>query len=105
MDGFQHRIISDMDISVHSSFDTCMTKELLQDLRLHATFDCPCCVGVTECVHTEALNAGLITQLVKMRVIRAVLVWLSGSEIDKDQISHDHAPFLPRPAVCVFQHL
>ena len=90
---------------VHSGFDTCMTKELLQDFRLHATFDCPCCVGVPECVHAESLNAALVTQLVKMRVIGAVLVRLSGSEIDKDQIPHDHTPFLPRPAVCIFQHL
>ena len=78
-----------MDVFVHRSLDAGMTQQLLQHLGLHPAFDCPCCVGMSQGVHTEMLYTCPVTQLIQVRIIAAVLCGHSGTEVDKDKITHD----------------
>ena len=105
MNLLQHRFIRYMDISIYCSFDTCVTKELLQDLGLHAAFNSPRRVGVPERVHTESLDTRLITELVQVRVIGTVFIGFAGTLLDKDPIPRNHTSLIPRSAVSVLQHL
>ena len=53
-----------MDVSVHRCFYTCVTKQLLQHLRLHPAFNCSCGVGVAQGVHTKVLDPRFVAELI-----------------------------------------
>ena len=78
-----------MDVSVHRSLDAGVTQQLLQHLGLHPALDCPRSIGVAQGVHTEMLYTCPVTQLIQVRIIAAVLCGHSGTEVDKDKITHD----------------
>ena len=78
-----------MDVSVHRNLDAGVTQQLLQYLGLHPTLDCPRSIGVAQGVHTEMLYTCPVTQLIQVRIIAAVLCGHSGTEVDKDKITHD----------------
>ena len=78
-----------MDVSVHRSLDTGMTQQLLQYLGRRPALDCPRSIGVAQGVHTEMLYTCPVTQLIQVHIIAAVLCGHSGTEVDKDKITHD----------------
>ena|GEM_PF-3556535 len=53
-----------MDVSVHRCFYTCVTKQLLQHLRLHPAFNCSCGVGMSQGVHTKVLDPRFVAELI-----------------------------------------
>ena len=56
--------IGDVDISIHRCFYTCVTKELLQHLRLHTAFDRAGCISMSKRVHTKAFDASFVAELI-----------------------------------------
>ena len=78
-----------MNIPIHCCFYTCVTKQLLKNLGLHAAFNRSRGIDMAQSVHTESPDSCLIAQFVKMGIIGTVLRWLSCSPVDKDKIAHD----------------
>ena len=94
--GIIHWLVRDMDISVHCCFDARMTEQLLQNLGLHPALDGSRGVGMPERVHAEAFDPSLITELIQMRIIRAVFGRISCTPVDKDKVAHTNPfKFLP----------
>lgn len=90
-----------MDIAVHRRLDAGVTGQLLQNLRLHSTFNSPCRIGVAECVHTESLDPRLITQFIQVGIVGTVLRGFPCPPVNKDEILHDKACLSARSPVNV----
>ena len=63
-----------MDVTIHGRFDARMTEQLLQDFRHNSAFNRMGCIGVSQSVHTESLDLGLIAQLVQMSIVGTVFL-------------------------------
>ena len=68
LDGIIQRFGSHMNMPIHGGFDTGVTQQLLQHLGLYAAFDCTCCIGMSQGVHTELFNSCFIAELVKVGI-------------------------------------
>ena len=93
-----------MNISVHCRLDIRMAEQLLQDLRLHSALDRPGGISVTQGMYADALDPCFVTQLIQMRIVRAVLVRLPGPEVDEYQITHFQAAQFPGTPVDIIQY-
>ena len=82
-----------------------MTEQLLQDFRHNSAFNRTGRIGVSQSVHTESLDLGLIAQLIQMSIVGTVFCRLSGAEIDKHQISHAEILGFACAAIHVFKDL
>ncbi len=78
-----------MNIPIHCCFYTCVTKQLLKNLGLHAAFNRSRGIDMAQSVHTESPDSCLIAQFVKMGIIGTVLCRFPGTPVDKDKIAHD----------------
>ena len=72
-------VVRHVYITIHGSFNTCVTKQFLQHLGLHSALDCAGGVGVAKCVHTKAFDACFVTELVEMGIVGTVFGRFPGS--------------------------
>ena len=61
-------------------------------------------IRVAQGVHTEMLYTCPVTQLIQVRIIAAVLCGHSGTEVDKDKVTHIHLCLFRCPPVNIGQH-
>ena len=105
LDCLIQRFIGHMNIPIHCGFDAGVSQQLLQHFRLHSAFNRTGCVGMSQRVHTKAVNPSFIAKLIEVGIIGTVFRRFPCAPVDKDQITHHEPGNNAGAPVHIFQRL